>query len=626
MAKTIEITELDLKNIKSNIISYMKKDETFKDYDFEASGLNTLIDILAVNTHHNSYYMNMLTNEMFLDTARIRENVVSKAKLLNYTPRSAKSAIAQVSLELLDKNVYATADVYDTIKINRGLQFTTNYNGKKYSFVPNVTRIVEKNTAIQNDNGTFTNVYKIDDLEIIQGIEVQEEFVVDNTDPNQRFYLSNDMADISTLQVFVQPDSEDDLLIEYKKSTDNLRLESTSEVYFIQESKNGWELFFGDGVLGSELLSGNTLIVKYLVTAGSEANGIAQFTIGGNSDRDLFKVSNLTVTGVASGGAEKEDIASIKFNAPRNFEGQRRAVTIRDYKSIIPQIYPSASSVNVWGGEDNEPQTFGRVFMAIRPNNGYYLSDFEKSTIKSILRKEYSIVSILPDIVDPEYTRIRINSTIKWDNESTIFTADELKSKVLTAIKDFSAKNLNEFDSYFRYSNLVHQIDMSDRSITNNVTKINMINDKSIILSSAAPYKFSFNNQIKKGTLKSVGIQVAGSQNYWYVEENSTYDGTLNFYSFDLNNKKIYTENIKGSINYISGLVNIQDIIINSVESGTSNNFRMEAEPVSFDIFPKRNQILLIDPNDVSISMDADSEEYNNNYDITSQNVQIIRR
>lgn len=626
MAKTIEITELDLKNIKSNIISYMKKDETFKDYDFEASGLNTLIDILAVNTHHNSFYMNMLTNEMFLDTARIRENVVSKAKLLNYTPRSAKAAKAQVSLELLDQNSYATADVYDTIKINRGLQFTTNYNGKSYSFVPTITRIVEKSTSIQNDNGTYTNVYKIDDLELIQGIEVQEEFVVDNTNPNQRFYLSNEMADIDTLKVFVQPDAEDDALIEYKKSTDNLRLQSTDEVYFIQESKNGWELFFGDGVLGSELLSGNVLIVKYLVTTGPEANGIAQFTIGANADRDLFRVSNLSVTGVANGGANREDISSIKFNAPRNFEGQGRAVTIRDYKAIIPQIYPSASSVNVWGGEDNVPQIFGRVFMAIRPNNGYFLSDFEKETIKSTLRKEYSIVSILPDIVDPEYTRIRINTEIKWDNESTIFTADELKEKVLNTIKDFSAKNLNEFDSYFRYSNLIHQIDMTDRSITNNVTKINMINEKVILLGGAAQYKFGFNNQIKKGTLKSIGVQVSGSQNYWYVEETDTYDGNLNFYSFDLNNKKIYTNNIKGTIDYNTGLVTVQDIIIENVESGTNNNFRMEAEPVSFDIFPKRNQILLIDPNDVTITMDADSDEYNNNYDITTQNVQIIRR
>jgi len=627
MSKTIEITELDFSNIKASIINYMKKDSTFKDYDFEASGLNTLIDLLATNTHINSYYLNMLTNEMFLDTARIRENVVSKAKLLNYTPRSYRSSQAVVSLELVGNRKYSNANVYDTVRINRGVVFSAQLDGAEYLFVPKSTRLVEKTTAIQNSDGTWSNVYRIDDLVIIQGTEVEEEYVVDTSNPEQRFILSNKNVDTTTLRVFVQPDPQDDLVLEYKPSRDNMRLESTSEVFFLQEGKNEkYEVFFGDGILGSEVDSGEVVILRYIVTKGSIANGIAQFSIKENNERDNYKITSINVESPSYGGAEKESISSIKFNAPRNFENQKRAVTIRDYKSLIPQILPTTSSVNVWGGEDNIPAQFGKVFIAIRPNNGYFLSDYEKENIKSILRKDYSVVSILPDIVDPDYTRIKIKTIVKWDNESTVLTADELKAKVLNTIQNYSDQYLNEFDSYFRYSNFVYKIDETDQAISNNVTYITMINERRVIFQSKAPYQFNFNNEIKKGTLKSVGFQVEGANNYWYLEEDTSYNGNLKFYSFDNTGKKIYAPYITGRVNYLNGIVNINDIVVTNIETGLSDWLRLEAEPVSFDIFPRRNQILFIDKNDVTVTMDADTDDYNNNYDISSQNVTIIRQ
>ena len=405
-----------------------------------------------------------------------------------------------------------------------------------------------------------------------------------------------------------------------------MRLDGDSQVYFLQEGQNGkYEVFFGDGILGMEVESGSIVHTTYLVSQGSEANGIAVATVRENSERDRFRVGNVEVLSPAFGGAEKEGIESIKFNAPRNFEGQKRAVTVRDYKTIIPQIYPTVASVNVWGGEDNIPQQFGKVFVAIRPTNGFFLSDYEKNTIRSILRKEYSVVSILPEIVDPDYTKIKMDVQVKWDNESTVLTEDEIKTMVMRTIKDYSDNYLNEFDSYFRYSNIVRKIDDTDAAVTNNVTHVTMVNEQEAALGSSAPYQFNFNNAIKKGTLKSVGFQVDGSENYWYVEEDETFNGDLNFYAFDATDKKIYAPYIDGTIDYNTGIVKLKDTRINQVFDNL-DVLRFEAEPVSMDIVPRRNQILLIDPVDVTITMLADTDDFNTNYDITTQNVTITRR
>lgn len=622
MAKTVEVTELDFDEIKKNIINYMSSQEAFKDYDFTASGLNTLIDILATNTHINAYYMNAISNEMFLDTARIRDNVVSKAKMLNYTPRSRKAAEMIVDLEFVGKLEKASSNVFETFRLNKNYEFKAKQSGKTYKFRPKETTIVSKVKAQSNDNGTFTNVFQVNDLVLIQGTYTTENYIVNTADPNQRYLLSNDDVDITTITVFVYDNPTLPEKTEFVLATDNMKLTPDSNVYFVQESRGGkYEIFFGDGVLGNSVENGKLIEINYLKTDGSVANEIVNLTAAALDD---YEVTSITVKSKAQGGAAAEDIESIKFNAPRTFGGQKRAVTVNDYKAIIPQIYPSTQSMSIWGGEDNIPKTYGRVYVAIRPDHGYFLSEYTKQSIKDTLKKNYSILSIEPEIVDPEYTKLKVTSTVKFDNETTSLSASDIKTLAIQGIVGFSTKYLDDFNDYFRYSNFVNWIDTLDQSITNNTTTVGLINEQKVAFDTSAFYVFNFNNEIKKGSIKSVGIQVSGDTKIYYIEETTNYDGNLKFYSFDVNNKKIYSTFITGKVDYKTGTINIDPVNITAVE-GSLEVFRIELETVGLDIFPRRNQVLLIEPEDVNVTVEEDSDNYNNNYDITTQNVRIIR-
>ena len=625
MAKTIQITELDFDDIKSNIIEHMSSNTAFKDYDFNASGLNTLIDILATNTHMNAYYMNMISNEMFLDTARIRDNVVSKAKMLNYIPKSKKASEMSVDITFSGNITRKTATVEESFTVTKDFIFSTKKNGVEYKFTPKQTTIVPKVGSSQNSDGSYTNLFSVSGIGLIQGSYVTENYIVNTDDPNDRFLLTNSDVDTSTITVFVYDNINTTTKTEYKLSTDNMRLTDISKHFFIQEGRGGsYEIFFGDGVLGSNINSGQFVEINYLITKGKDANEIGNITLmSGNDD---FNATSVTVTSAAQGGTEAEGLDSIKFNAPRTFEGQNRAVTATDYRTIIPKLYPSTQSINVWGGEDNIPPEYGRVYVSIRPDDGLYVSAHNKAEIVSKLKKDYSILTIIPSIVDAEYTKLKINTTVKFDNESTSLVADDLKTIVKNGILSFSKRFLDDFNDYFRYSNFVNFIDTLDAAITNNVSYVTLSIDKPALINTAAPYDFFFNNTIEKGSVKSIGIQAVGSTQIWYVEENVKYDGTLRLYGFDASNndKKIYSEIYKGKINYETGLINIEAITITDIE-GTSGQFRIEVKPAKLDVFPKRNQILLIEEADVTITMEADSDNYNNNYDITTQNVKTLR-
>lgn len=625
MAKTIQITELDFDDIKSNIIEHMSSNTAFKDYDFNASGLNTLIDILATNTHMNAYYMNMISNEMFLDTARIRDNVVSKAKMLNYIPKSKKASEMSVDITFSGNITRKTATVEESFTVTKDFIFSTKKNGVEYKFTPKQTTIVPKVGSLQNSDGSYTNLFSVSGIGLIQGSYVTENYIVNTDDPNDRFLLTNSDVDTSTITVFVYDNINTTTKTEYKLSTDNMRLTDISKHFFIQEGRGGsYEIFFGDGVLGSNINSGQFVEINYLITKGKDANEIGNITLmSGNDD---FNATSVTVTSAAQGGTEAEGLDSIKFNAPRTFEGQNRAVTATDYRTIIPKLYPSTQSINVWGGEDNIPPEYGRVYVSIRPDDGLYVSAHNKAEIVSKLKKDYSILTIIPSIVDAEYTKLKINTTVKFDNESTSLVADDLKTIVKNGILSFSKRFLDDFNDYFRYSNFVNFIDTLDAAITNNISYVTLSIDKPALINTAAPYDFFFNNTIEKGSVKSIGIQAVGSTQIWYVEENVNYDGTLRLYGFDASNndKKIYSEIYKGKINYETGLINIEAITITDIE-GTSGQFRIEVKPAKLDVFPKRNQILLIEEADVTITMEADSDNYNNNYDITTQNVKTLR-
>ena len=631
MAKNINISELDFNSIKNSITNYMAADETFSDYSFEGSALSSLTDLLAYNTYYNSFYLNMIANEMFLDTARMRNNVASKAKLLGYLPTSARSARATISatFEITNSTGRSNTEL-SVLKINRDFVFKFSDLGIDYRFVPDITRIVDRQRVEDLGDGTYKHVYEIFDLVVVQGVEVVENYVVDTTDPNQKFFMSNSNVDTTSLRVLIRENRESSYFEEFKLNTDTMKLSDISRTYFLQEShEEKYEVVFGDGVLGKELITGNVVSLTYLITDGAAVNGLTgSMNLLGKTGVAGLKLStegaapdNLTIIGRTFGGADRETTDSIRFYAPRTFEGQNRAVTVRDYMTIIPKIFPQAESMNVWGGEDNDPPQYGRIFMSIKPSKGLYLSSSEKDDIITKLMRNYSVVSLKPVIIDPEFLRLKLTIQVKYDDESTLIEESELKLAVRNSVIEYNRKFLNDFNSYFRYSQLLATIDETDTSITNNLTTMSLINEQSVTYNTVAEYTFNFSNALQPGSVYSNGFNVAGSSEIYYLDDNSL--GSIRFYTVTGNNTKVYSATLGGTINYTTGTIVISGVAITSVLQGDS--IGVVADPASNDIFPVRNQIIYLDLDELEITMLPDTDEFNENYEISTQRVQVSR-
>jgi len=631
MAKNINISELDFNSIKNSITNYMAADETFSDYSFEGSALSSLTDLLAYNTYYNSFYLNMIANEMFLDTARMRNNVASKAKLLGYLPTSARSARATISatFEITNSTGRSNTEL-SVLKINRDFVFKFSDLGIDYRFVPDITRIVDRQRVEDLGDGTYKHVYEIFDLVVVQGVEVVENYVVDTADPNQKFFMSNSNVDTTSLRVLIRENRESSYFEEFKLNTDTMKLSDISRTYFLQEShEEKYEVVFGDGVLGKELITGNVVSLTYLITDGAVVNGLTgSMNLLGKTGVAGLKLSteaaapdNLTIIGRTFGGADRETTDSIRFYAPRTFEGQNRAVTVRDYMTIIPKIFPQAESMNVWGGEDNDPPQYGRIFMSIKPSKGLYLSSSEKDDIITKLMRNYSVVSLKPVIMDPEFLRLKLTIQVKYDDESTLIEESELKLAVRNSVIEYNRKFLNDFNSYFRYSQLLATIDETDTSITNNLTTMSLINEQSVTYNTVAEYTFNFSNALQPGSVYSNGFNVAGSSEIYYLDDNSL--GSIRFYTVTGNNTKVYSATLGGTINYTTGTIVISGVAITSVLQGDS--IGVVADPASNDIFPVRNQIIYLDLDELEITMLPDTDEFNENYEISTQRVQVSR-
>ena len=631
MSKNINISELDFNSIKNSITNYMAADETFSDYSFEGSALSSLTDLLAYNTYYNSFYLNMIANEMFLDTARMRNNVASKAKLLGYLPTSARSARATISatFEITNSTGRSNTEL-SVLKINRDFVFKFSDLGIDYRFVPDITRIVDRQRVEDLGDGTYKHVYEIFDLVVVQGVEVVENYVVDTTDPNQKFFMSNSNVDTTSLRVLIRENRESSYFEEFKLNTDTMKLSDISRTYFLQEShEEKYEVVFGDGVLGKELITGNVVSLTYLITDGAVVNGLTgSMNLLGKTGVAGLKLStegaapdNLTIIGRTFGGADRETTDSIRFYAPRTFEGQNRAVTVRDYMTIIPKIFPQAESMNVWGGEDNDPPQYGRIFMSIKPSKGLYLSSSEKDDIITKLMRNYSVVSLKPVIMDPEFLRLKLTIQVKYDDESTLIEESELKLAVRNSVIEYNRKFLNDFNSYFRYSQLLATIDETDTSITNNLTTMSLINEHSVTYNTVAEYTFNFSNALQPGSVYSNGFNVAGSSEIYYLDDNSL--GSIRFYTVTGNNTKVYSATLGGTINYTTGTIVISGVAITSVLQGDS--IGVVADPASNDIFPVRNQIIYLDLDELEITMLPDTDEFNENYEISTQRVQVSR-
>ena len=594
----LNISQLNFDAIKANLKRFLSNQNQFKDYDFEGSGMAVLLDLLAYNTHYLSYNANILANEMFIDTADLRDSIVSLAKALGYTPNSARAPYA-------DLNVTVNGATGSSLTINAGAQFTTSIDGTSYNFV------TTDSTTITPTDG----VYTFQNLKVYEGTYVTYQYTVDTSDVDQKFIIQSANADTSTLSVTVQNSSVDTTSKTYTKATSITELDNTSKVYFLQEASDGkFEIYFGDGVIGKSLDDGNIIILKYIVTNKTAANGASSFSLSGN----IGGFSDVTVTTNtnAANGSEPQSNESIKFNAPKSYASQDRAVTIEDYKTKIRELYANTQSVSAWGGEDAEIPIYGRVYLSIKAKSGSTLTNTTKDNLVNSLKK-YSVASVTPVIVDPQTIDILLTSTVRYDAKTTSKTASTLKTDITNSLTNYTTNNLSQFEDIFRYSKVLEVIDNSDQSILSNITTLKIRKTFTPTIGSSSNYKIYFSNPIYNphsghnasagGVLISTGFKVAGNSNTMFFDEDGA--GNLRRY-YLVGSVRTYVDTTAGTINYSTGQIDINSIDIVSIEDirgSTSTVVEITVTPNSNDIVPVRNQILNIDVANSTIAVTADT-------------------
>ena len=592
MATKLQVTELDFDDIKANLKTYMKNQTEFTDYNFEGSGLSHIIDLLAYNTHYLAMNANMAVNEAFLDTATLRSSVVSHAKTLGYTPRSARSPVAYVDVTL---NSFTGGSA----TIVKGTKFTTQVDGSTYGFVVNASQTVSPVNGITR----FVN------LPIYEGSLVTAKYTVDASDLDKKYLVTDARADTTTLKVSIQNSVTDAITTSYTLAKDISEVTASSNVYFLQEVEDGkFEVYFGDGVIGTKPTDGNIVILEYIVTNKDKANGASVFsgtTVSGESDITIATLVQ------ASGGAEPETTESIKYNAPLDYSSQGRAVTTQDYKTIVPQVYADTKAIQVWGGEDNNPPRYGQVYLAIKTQSGINLTQAQKDSIVKLL-DGYNIASVRPTIVDPETTKLRLKSTIKFDSKSTTKTASTIETDVTNVITNFNKSDLQNFDGVFRFSKLSRLIDATDSSILSNITTLKIEKTITPIVNTPSQYILDFSNALYNphsghnsmmgGIVTSTGFSIAGNSNTIYLDDDGA--GNIRTYYLVGGTTRTYLSSTAGTINYSTGLITIPSLTITS-----SDAVSVVVQPKSNDVVPVRNQLLEIDFGNTTVTAEVDTIE-----------------
>ena len=595
----LEVSDFDFDNIKANLKTFLRSQSEFQDYDFEGSGFSILLDTLAYNTHYLGFNANMLANEMYLDSADIRKNIVSLAKMLGYTPSSVRAPEASIDILVGD-------GTGSSITMTKGTAFTTTVDGTTFQFINNADIVT---TPV---NG----VYRFSDVKIYEGTLVTFRYTVDTTDTDQKFIIPSSLADTSTLVVKVQTSSNDTTTNTYTLATGLATVQSTSKVYFLQEIEDGkFEIYFGDGVIGSALTNGNIIILEYIVTNVEAANGASTFT----ASTTISGFSNLTITtnSNAQGGTTAESKESVRFNAPLQYSAQNRAVTTSDYESLVQSLYPNALSVSAWGGEDDETPIYGTVVIAIKAASGSTLTTATKQSIVTQLKK-YNVASVRPVIVDPETTFILITSNVKYDEKLTTKTATTLKSDITSVLSNFNDNTLQKFDGVFRYSKVTSLIDDTDTSIISNITTIKIRKEFTPTLNSSTRYNIYFRNSlynpvsgynsVNGGILESTGFKISGdTTNVFFLDD----DGAGNIRRFRLvGSVRTYANNTQGTINYTTGQITLTSLSVSTIQNirgSASTVIELTVTPKSNDIVPVRDQILEIDTANSIITVDVDT-------------------
>ena len=606
--KRLRVTELDFDQIKDNLKIFLKQQDEFKDYDFEGSGFNILLDTLAYNTHYLAFNANMLANEMFLDSASLRSSVVSHAKMLGYEVQSPRAAKATINVSIKTNQA--------SITMPAGTKFTTTYDGTTYNFV----------TANDIQKFKFGNSVNYDSIFVYEGTYVTTRYTADTSNLEQTFLLRDNRADTTTLTVKVQNSSSDSTTTTYTKATDITQLTSDSTVYFLQEVEGGkFEVYFGDGVVSKAIEDGNIVILNYVVSNKSEANGAFQFTppgsIGGETDITIQTVLR------AEGGAEAESIRSIKLNAPLDYATQGRAVTTSDYEVLVKRLFAQTQAVSVFGGEDgsfdpslgvSSTPEYGKVFISVKSTTGANLTTTQKNQLVNDL-SQYTVASITPVIVDPETTFIRLNITYNYDTSATTKLSSDLDAAVNTVLTNYNTGTLQTFNSQYRASEVQRLIDESDTAILNNTTGVKLSKFFTPTQGSTTSYYIPFNNSLlhpedgylaaSGGIVTSSGFKVGTDTTTEFFFDD---DGVGNLRRYALvGTTRSYFDSQAGTIDYTSGAIRINNInitAVSNVDGATSEQIRLVVSPSTNDIVPVRNQILEIDFVNTTINGKADTE------------------
>jgi hypothetical protein len=610
----VNFTNLNFDEIKTSIKNYLRANSNFTDYDFEGSNLSIIIDTLAYNTYISSYNANMVSNEVFIDSATLRENVVSLARNIGYVPQSRQSSVANISFFVDLSDITTNRPL--TTSLQKGIVCSTSntFAGENYTFsIPdNITVPVVDGIASFND------------IDIYEGTFIEESFVVTSENLDIRYILNNANIDTKTIRVFVRENQNSNIKVKYNLVEDIIDIKSNSRVFFIQEIEDQrYELIFGDGKFGKKLEETNIVEVSYIVTNGELANSISNFDFSGrlldNNENVITEgISLITTNNQSINGKEIESVNSIKKYAPRLYASQNRAVTSKDYESIIPKIYRQTESVNVFGGEELEPPQYGKVFITIKPITGNFLSNETKINIKKDLKK-YSVAGIIPEILDLKYLYVEIYSNVYYNSNLTK-SASSIRNILIQNIEKYAKSDeLNSYGTRFKYSKFLKLIDDSNSAITSNITSIQVRRDLRPELNKLAEYEICFGNSfhiknVNGYNIKTSGFLIDKIGDVVYIGDLPKSDkktGSLFLFKLNSDEEPIVVRKSIGTIDYLKGEILLNPIKILST-SKTKNNIpiiEISGSPKSNDVIGKQDLYLQLDLNDVQINMVSDTIE-----------------
>jgi hypothetical protein len=605
-----KFSNLDFDQIKTSIKDYLRANSNFTDFDFEGSNFSVLIDTLAYNTYITAFNANLSVNESFLDSATVRENVVSLARNIGYVPRSRTAASSVISL-----SVSVDAEYNDTtITLQSGLVCVGSQGGSSYVFsIPeNISN------TVKNGLSTFSSI------EIKEGTFLKKQFTVDGS-LDQRFILNNSFIDSSTIRVYVKNISDTGIGRQYQLVENIFNINSNSEIYLLQEVKDEkYEILFGDGIFGKKLENNAVVTVTYITTDGKDGNSVKNFSFSGtlkDSNNSILPTNSITVTTIqgSQGGSDIETIDSIKAYAPRLYSSQYRAVTPRDYESLIKtQIYPEAESISVVGGEELSPPQFGRVFISIKPTDGNFVSDFNKQSIKNKL-KQYVVAGISPEIIDLKILYVEIDSSIYYDY-SQVSNVNDLRTKIVNSLNSYSkSTNLNSFGGRFKYSKVLQTIDNTDAAITSNITKVIIRRDLKALVNRLSQYEICYGNKFHVNSegknIKSTGFTIFGESDTVYLTDTPNPDLKTGVISVikDIPTYSTEQQVLKtpvviqsaGTVNYETGEILLGSLLITSTVL-PNDSIEIQAIPESNDVIGLKDLYLSFDISKSSINMIKD--------------------